>query len=81
MSMPSFIWINGLWERINDEIRKQNRTKKDVAEQCGFNRKTLYGYCNISLPNLAKLCKELNVSADYILFGSNRNRWEELDRV
>lgn len=81
MPMPSFIWINGLWERINDEIRKQNRTKKDVAEQCGFERKTLNGDYNISLPNLAKLCKELNVSADYILFGSNRNRREELDRV
>ena len=81
MSMPSYIWINGLWERINAEIQKQNRTKKDVAEQCGFDRKTLYGYHNLSLPNLAKLCKELNVSADYILFGSGRNRREELDRV
>jgi len=72
MSMPSCIWVNGLWERINDEIRRQNRTKKDIAERCGFDRKALFGYGNISLPNLAKLCKELDVSADYILFGKSR---------
>lgn len=70
MAMPSHLWVNGLWERINDEIRKQNRTKKEVAENCGFRRETLITEdCNLSLPNLAKLCKELNVSADYLLFG------------
>ncbi len=69
MAMPSHLWINGLWERINDEIWKQNKTKTGIADRCGFERKTLNGDCNISLPNLAKLCKELNVSADYLLFG------------
>ena len=69
MSYPSYIWINGLWERINNEIQKQNRSKLDVATRCGFDRKVLYGYSNISLPNLKKLCIELNVSADYLLFG------------
>ncbi len=81
MSMPSYLWINGLWDRINSEIRRQNRTKKDIAERCGFDRKVLFGYSNISLPNLVKLCKKLNVSADYLLFGKGRNRREELDRV
>ncbi len=81
MSMPSYIWINGLWERINDEIQKQDKSKLGIAERCGFDRKVLFGYDNISLPNLAKLCKELNVSADYLLFGQGRNRREELDRV
>lgn len=76
MAMPSHIWINGLWERINDELRKQNRTKKDVAEQCGFDQKTLHGHYNISIPNLAKLCKELNVSVDYILFGKKHEQTE-----
>lgn len=71
MSYPSYIWISGLWERINGEIRKQNRSKLDVATHCGFDRKTLYGNHNISLQNLAKLCKELNVSADYLLLGKN----------
>lgn len=72
MSMPSYLWINGLWERINDEILKQHKTKIGIAQRCGFNKKTLFGYCNISLPNLAKLCKEMNVSADYLLFGERK---------
>lgn len=69
MAMPSHLWVNGLWERINDEIWKQNKTKTRIAERCGFERKVLNGDSNISLPNLAKLCEELNVSADYLLFG------------
>ena len=69
MAMPSHLWINGLWDRINDEIYRQNKTKKDIAKKCGFERKVLCGYNNISLPIFAKLCKELNVSADYLLFG------------
>lgn len=69
MAMPSHLWINGLWERINDEIWKQNKTKTGIAKRCGFERKVLNGDSNISLPNLAKLCEELNVSADYLLFG------------
>ena len=69
MPMPSHLWINGLWERINDEIYIQGKTKKDIAERCGFERKTLSGYNNLSIPILALLCKELNVSADYLLFG------------
>ena len=68
MAMPSHLWINGLWERINDEIWKQNKTKTGIAKRCGFERKVLNGDSNISLPNLAKLCDELNVSADYLLF-------------
>ena len=47
----------------------RTRLKKDIAERCGFERKVLFGYNNPSLPILAILCKELNVSADYLLFG------------
>lgn len=72
MARPEHLWINGLWDRINDEIYRQNKTKKDIAERCGFERKVLSGYFNISLPNLALLCKELNVSADYLLFGKKK---------
>lgn len=79
MAMPSHLWVNGLWERINDEIQKQNKTKTGIAEKCGVERKILNGDFNISLPNLAKLCKELNVSADYLLFGKSMNRLEELE--
>lgn len=72
MGMPEHLWINGLWDRINDEIYRQHKTKKDIAERCGFNRKIFFDYNNPSLPILALLCKELNVSADYLLFGKKK---------
>ena len=61
--------MDGFWDRIDDEIWKQNKPKSGIAKRCGFKRSTLNGDYNISLPNLAKLCKELDVSADYLLFG------------
>ena len=73
MAKPSNLFVSGLWERINQEIYDQNRTKKDVAVSCGFNRELICGYddkvVNLSLPYFMLLCKELNVSADYLLFG------------
>lgn len=64
------IRINGLWERIDDEIHIQNRTKEEIAKRCRFDRKVLYdSNKNISLPYFARLCAELHVSADYLLFG------------
>ena len=72
MGMPEHLWINGLWDRIDDEIYRQHKTKKDIAERCGFERRNLCGYDNPSLPNFALLCKELNVSADYLLFGKKK---------
>lgn len=72
MAMPSHLWINGLWDRINNEIYRQNKTKKGIAERCGFERRNMYGYNNLALPNFALLCKELNVSADYLLFGKKK---------
>ena len=74
MAGPRYLWMYGLWERIDNEIYKQKRTKKDVAKQCGFDRKTLYGYHNISLVYFARLCSVLHVSADYLLFGKKRGR-------
>lgn len=69
--MPSHLWVRGFWERLNGEIHNQNRKKYELAEQCGFDRRVLCGEYNISLPNLAKLCKELDISADYLLFGKS----------
>ncbi len=68
MARPNFV-VFGFWERVNDEIYKQNRTKKDVAKQCGFDRRILNSYGNLSLPYLVRLCGVLHVSADYLLFG------------
>ncbi len=72
MAKVEHLWINGLWDRINDEIYKQDKTKKAVAEKCGFERRILLGYNNPSLISFALLCKELNVSADYLLFGKKK---------
>lgn len=72
MARPEHLWINGLWDRINDEIYRQNKTKKDVAKRCGFERRIMFGYNNLAIPNFALLCKELNVSADYLLFGKKK---------
>lgn len=69
MAQQSFLWINGLWERIDEEIYKQNKSKAQIARECRFDRKTLYGHNNLSLPYFARLCAELHVSADYLLFG------------
>lgn len=69
MARESHLWINGLWDRIDTEIHNQHKTKSQVAQACRFDRRTLYGYSNISLPYFARLCAELHVSADYLLFG------------
>lgn len=74
MARPSYIFVEGFWERLDDEIYKQNRTKVDLAKQCGFDRKILIrnsGHDNICLPYFARICSALNVSADYLLFGKN----------
>lgn len=72
MAMPKHICVRGLWERLEEEIDKQNISKTELARRCGFERKVLYGYSNIHLPYFARLCAELNVSADYLLFGKKR---------
>lgn len=72
MAGGRYLFIEGFWDRLEDEIYKQNRTKKDIAKQCGFDRKILCrnsNHDNIWLPYFAKLCSALNVSADYLLFG------------
>lgn len=72
MAGERYLFIEGFWERLEEEIYQQNRTKKDIARQCGFDRKILIRSCghdNICLPYFARLCAVLNVSADYLLFG------------
>lgn len=71
MARPSHIYINGFWDRVDNEIYKQNMTKKEIAKRCRFDRKILSSYNNMSLPYFARLCAELSVSADYLLFGRN----------
>lgn len=62
-----------VWKRINLEIKGQKLSKAEVARRCGFDRKNLFGNRNIGIVYFSMLCKVLNVSADYLLFG---NDWE-----
>lgn len=68
MARPNFV-VFGFWERVDEEIYNQNRSKTEVANRCGFDRKVLSTYSNMSLPYLVRLCNVLHVSADYLLFG------------
>lgn len=78
MARPEHLFVSGLWERINQVIYNQNREKKEIAAHCGFRRGILNGYddkdVNISLLYFMLLCNELNVSADYLLFGKKKER-------
>ena len=65
--------VDDVWDRIDEEIRKQNLNKKEVPKRCGFDRKNLFGHRNMRIMYFAKLCEVLNISADYLLFG---NDWE-----
>lgn len=65
--------MDDVWERIDAEIRIQKLSKKEVTNRCGFDRKNLFGHRNMGILYFAKLCKVLNISADYLLFG---NDWE-----
>lgn len=48
--------------------------KKETAKKCGFNRKILSSHTNITLTYFARLCEELNVSADFFLFGLEKDK-------
>ena len=65
--------LNGFWDRVDDEIRQQNKTKHEVAEKCGFEANALIEHRNMPISYLKQLCEVLNISADYLLYG---NDWE-----
>lgn len=73
MKQQNIALLDGFWDRLDEEVKKQNVSKMQLAEKCGFERKNLNGYYNPSLPIFALLCKDLNVSADYLLFGKRDN--------
>lgn len=67
------VLIKEFWERIDSEIKRQNIKKKRLAERCRFDRKVLFNHkYYMSTPYFARLCAELHVSADYLLFGEDR---------
>lgn len=76
MTKQSSLLMEDVWNRIEEEIRKKNRSKTSIAKQCGFDRKILSTKANSSgmyLPYFVRLCSALNVSADYLLFGTKED--------
>lgn len=67
-------YLADVWGRINSVITEQGATKKAIAEKCGFDRKNLFSYRNLTLTYFARLCEELNVSADFLLFGLDKQK-------
>lgn len=67
-------YLSDVWTRINSTLVERGIHKKDIAEKCGFSRKTLSAYCSINLIYFARICEELNVSADYFLFGLDKEK-------
>lgn len=66
------VCLDGMWERLENELQKQNISKMELARRCGFDRKNLIKHnkhSSIYLPYVARICAELHISADYLLFG------------
>lgn len=67
------ILLEKFWNRIDNEIKRQNISKMQLAKRCRFDKKILYNYqYYMYTPYFARLCAELHVSADYLLFGEER---------
>lgn len=64
--------LHDMWCRINEERIKQNLTKNELAIKCRFTHSILSGDRSILLPYFARICAELHISADYILFGDGK---------
>ena len=63
----------GFADRLSKSMKTKNINNTKLAEMIGMERKTVSMWVNgYSMPNsliLARMCKVLNVSADYLLFG------------
>ena len=66
----------GFAERLNQALYERNISGQKLAKLVGMERKTVYMWTNGDvMPNsliLERICKVLNVSADYLLFGEKR---------
>lgn len=67
-------YLSDVWTRINGVFSEQKVSKKGIAKKCGFDRKILSSHINITLTYFARLCEELNISADFFLFGLEKDK-------
>lgn len=60
--------IYGFWDRLEEALNDANIAKCELARRIGYDRKTLYRRGATPSPMaLAKICVQLNVSADWLL--------------
>ena len=63
--------LNSIQERLRESIKQSNYSQKEIAKAVNVSPQTISKYMknNIfpALDTLAKLCKFLEVSSDYIL--------------
>ena len=50
--------VDDVWDRIDEEIRKQNLNKKELAKRCEFDRKNLFGHRNMRILYFASGCTQ-----------------------
>ena len=67
-------YLSSVWMRIDSVFSEQKVAKYKIAEKCGFDRKILIARSNMTLTYFARLCEELNVSADFFLFGLGKTK-------
>ena len=63
----------GFSNRLHEVFIKSNLEVTEISKRTGMSRSSVYGYLYYritpNIVNMAKLCKVLGVSADYLLFG------------
>lgn len=69
-------YLSDVWTRIDSVFSERKIARYKIAKKCGFDRKILFGRSNITLTYFARLCEELNVSADFFLFGLEKEKEE-----
>lgn len=69
----SYRLLEGMSDRLRKAWKESGLTQTQIAERVGADRKTIHsilnGYYASSIITFAKICKVLNCSTDYILFG------------
>ncbi len=70
-------FLQGFPERLTEAIEAQGITTRQLCECTGKERKTIYAYKygdhSPDAVTLARMCCLLQVSADYLLFGTKKN--------
>ena len=72
--------VYGFWDRFDKVCADKGYNKCELARRVGCDRKSLYS-CSGATPNpliLARICVQLNVSADYLL--GIKTKYEPLNR-